>query len=214
MKRIKTMAFVAAILPMLLSCSGGSGSSSESVMFGSLPGVYSQFQTEKDKLSEEAKNISSEADKAKLIEKSEKMKEDWGTKIEESAKTLDGKPIEFAESDIKVTAPISLQFDGFTSAKSDLLPKFKVNGSAEATTDINTDAIYVGVSESVYIVGYNEAGEQVYKIKVGFVPSENVDGKAVIKAGTPISFDVVHFSPKYLNDYEAAKTLKLEVCRN
>lgn len=214
MKSIKTMAFVAAIMPMLLSCSGSSGSSSESVLFGSLPGVYAQFQAEKDKLSEEAKNIKSEADKAKLIEKSEKQQEEWSGKIEASAKALDGKPIEFAESDIKVTEPISLQFDGFTSSKSDLLPKFKVNGSAQAAKEINTDAIYVGVSESVYIVGYNETGEQVYKIKMGFVPSENVDGNAVIKAGTPISLDVVHFSPKYLNDYEAAKTLKLEVCRN
>lgn len=214
MKSIKTLALVVALMPMLLSCSGGSGSSSESPLFGSLPGVYAKFQTEKDKIKEEAKNIKSEAEKAELIKKSEKMEEKWSAKIEESAKALDGKPIELAESDIKVTQPLSLQFDGFSSGKSDLLPKFRVNGSAETASDINTDGVYVGVSESVYIVGYNSEGTEVYKIKVGFVPSENVDGKAVVKAGTPISFDVVHFSSKYLEDYEAAKTLKLEVCRN
>lgn len=211
MKTIKLMALVAILTPMLFSCSGGVGSS-DTLLFGSLPGVYGQFQTEKDQLQEEAKNINSEADKAKLIEKSEKMKEEWSAKIEESAKSIDGKTIEFAESDIKVINPISLQFDGFFS-KTDMTPKFKINGSAEAPAEINTGEMYVGTSENVYIVGYNAEGQEVYQIKGGFIPVENVDGKAVVKAGTAVNFDTFHFSGKKVEEYEAAKTLKLEVRR-
>lgn len=208
------MALVAALVPMLFSCSGGSGSSSSAAsLFGSLPGVYEQYQAEKDQLSEEAKNIKSEADKKKLIEKSEKMQEKWGPKIEESAKALDGKPIEFAESDVKITEPLSLEFDGFTSSKSDFLPKFKVNGAAETASEINTEAVYLSSTEQVYIVGYNAEGEQVYKVKAGFVSAENVDGKAVVKAAEPVTFTSVCFSAKEVADYSAAKTLKLEVIR-
>lgn len=213
MKRnfIKWIASVAILMPMLFSCSGGAGSSS-TLLFGSLPDVYGKFQAEKDKISEEAKNIKSEAEKAKLIEKSEKMQEEWSQKIEDSAKALDGKPIEFAESDIKVTEPLSLEFDGFFS-KSSMNPKFKINGSAEVANEITTDNDYVLPSEKVCIVGYNTEGQQVYKISVGSVPVENVDGKVVIKAGTPVKLDSFSYAPSEAEEYKAAKSLKLEVVR-
>lgn len=209
MKSIKLLALVAILMPMLFSCSGGA-SSSNSVLLGSLPDEYAKFQEEKAQISEEAKNIKSEADKKKLIEKSEKMKEKWSAKLEESAKSLDGKPLEFAESDIKVTEPVSLEFDGFFS-KSDLNPKFKINGGAEATTEINTGENYVLGSERVYIVGYNAEGQEVCKIHAGSIAVENVDGKSVVKAGTPVKFSSFHIGSK--EDYGAAKTIKLEVGR-
>lgn len=203
------LALVAVLTPMLFSCSGGASSSNASLL-GSLPGEYEKFQEEKAQISEEAKNIKSEADKKKLIEKAQKMEEKWAVKLEESAKSLDGKPLEFAESDIKVTEPVSFEFDGFFS-KSDLNPKFKINGSAEAATEINTGEKYVLPSESVYIVGYDAEGQEVCKIKAGSIAVENVDGISVVKAGTPVKFDIFHFSTK--ENYSAAKTLKLEVTR-
>lgn len=209
MKSIKLLALVAALMPMLFSCSGGA-SSSNSALLGSLPGEYQQFQEEKDQIGEEAKNIKSEADKKKLIEKAQKMEEKWGAKLEESAKSLDGKPLEFAESDIKVTEPVSLEFDGFFS-KSDLEPKFKINGSAEAATEINTGVDYVLPSERVYIFGYDAEGQVVCKIHAGQIAVENVDGESVVKTGTPVEFSTFNFNPN--EDYAAAKTLKLEVAR-
>lgn len=207
MKSIKLLASIAVLVPMLFSCSGGASSSA---LLGSLPGEYEKFQEEKAQITEEAKNVKSEADKKKLIEKSQKMESKWSAKLEESAKSLDGKPFEFAESDIKVTEPVSLEFDGFFS-KSDMQPKFKINGAAEAATEINLGVNYVLPSERVYIVGYNAEGQEVCKIKAGSIAVENVDGKSVVKAGTPVNFDNFHFSPK--EDYRAAKTIKLEVNR-
>lgn len=212
MKSLKLFVATLAVAAITMSsCSDGTGSSG-TPLFGSLPGVYEKFQTEQDKLSEEAKNIKSEADKAKLIEKAEKIQEEWSAKIEESAKALDGKTIEFAESDIKINEPLSLEFDGFTS-KSDLAPKFKINGSCETASEINTGVVYLGPSEKVYIVGYDADGQQVYKVKVGAVSAENVDGNAVVKAAEPVTFTPVYFSEKEVGEYKAAKTLKLEVLR-
>lgn len=211
MKRSKFFAVAIGLMPLLLSCSGGGNSSSAS-LFGTLPGEYSKFQTEKNKITEEATNIKSEAEKAKLIEKSKKLQEKWSTKIEECAKNLDGKPIEFAESNFKVIEPISLEFNGFSS-QSDLTPKFLINGSAEAQNEINTDYDYVLPSEQVYFVGYDADGQEVYHLSVGTVAVENIDGKSVVTAGTPIKFSSLRFYPGEIENYEAAKTLKLEVDR-
>lgn len=211
MKTFKSMAFFAIVMPLMLSCSGG-GSTSDSTLFGPLPEYFEQISAEQTKLKEDAKNIKSEAEKAELIKKSEEMKEKWGAKIEESAKALNGKPVEFAESNIKVTAPVSLEFDGFFS-KSDMTPKFNVNGSAEAASEINAGVDYVLPKEKVYVVGYNAEGQQVYKIDVGSIAVENVDGKAIVKAGTPVVFSSFHMSDSKAAEYKAAKTVKLEVLR-
>ncbi len=211
MKIFRLMAIASTLMPLLFSCSGGAGSVG-TPLFGSLPGVYEKFQKEKDQLTEAAKNIKSEAEKAELIEKSTKMQEEWGVKIEESAKSLNGKPIELAESNIKVTEPISLGFDRFSS-KSDLMPTFRVSGSAEVTSEIETGFNYVLTSEKIYIVGYDAEGQQVYKAKVGFIPVVNVNKKAVVKAGTPVEFDGIWFYGKDVEAYKSAKTLKLEILR-
>lgn len=211
MKIFKLMALAAIAMPFMFSCSGG-GSSSDTLLFGALPGQFEQLLAEQAELKEKAKDIKSEAEKAELIKKSEEIKEKWSGKIEESAKALDGKQIEFAQSDVKVTQPVSLQYEGFFS-KSDMTPKFKINGAAEVTSEINTDAPYILPSEHVYIVGYNAEGQEVYRIKAGFVAADNVDGKSVVKAGTPVTFDPIVFSDNKVEQYKEAKTLKLEVLR-
>lgn len=77
------------------------------------------------KIEKEAENIKSEAEKKELIEKSEKLNKEWKAKIEQSAKELDGKPIEIAECQFSVTSPISLEFKDFHS-EARLIPSFKV----------------------------------------------------------------------------------------
>ncbi len=211
MKSIRLMAFAAVLMPLLYSCSGGAGSS-DTPLFGPIPGLYEQFQAEKDKITKEAENIKTEAEKAALIEKSTKMTEQWGVKLEEGAKSLNGKPVEFEVSNLMVNEPISLEFEGL-KGKSDLLPTFKVNGRAVADADIDTGFDYVLPSEMVYIVGYDAEGQLVYKVKAGSIPAQNVDKKSVVKAGTAVTLSKVQFSSKNVEEYKAAKTLKLEIHR-
>ena len=98
MKAILRLLVLGAIaFPILTSCSGGSASKAS--LFGSLPAEHEQFQAEKDAIKAKAKDIKTEADKAKLIAESQEMEEKWAAKIEETAKSLDGKPIGITDSE-------------------------------------------------------------------------------------------------------------------
>ena len=211
MKKLKTMALAAMCIPFLLACSG-SGAEDNS-LYGDLPDKYEQYVKEKEQLREQAKDIKTEAEKKELIEKADKMTESWKVKIEESSKALDGKPIQLEECGFDVTTPLSLEFTDFYS-KSDLKPSFQVNGEATAASDIQTDYKYVIASEQVYLVGYDAEGQQVYKTQVGSIEAQNMDGRSLIKAGTPVKLSKIHFSSADIkNGCRDAKTFKLEVLR-
>ncbi|MGM9816383.1 MAG: hypothetical protein ACI304_04925 [Lepagella sp.] len=206
--KLAAIALVSLIsLPILSSCGGASGGSG---LFGGLPDKFADMQKEQDALREEAKKIENEQDKAKLIEKSEKMKEEWTVKIENEAKALDGKEISFADSDIKVSKPVSLTYTDFFS-KLDLTPAFKVNGEAAAAVDITPESKYALDRFSVYVVGYDDAGQETFQSKVGSIKAEVNGDKAVVKAGTPVEFDTLQFSDKKVEEYQKTKSLKLEV---
>lgn len=141
------------------------------------------------------------------------MQAEWKVKIEECAKTLNGKPIEVEKCDFTITTPLSLEFTDFYS-NSNLTPSFKINGEATATSDMKTDNDFILPSENVYLVGYNAEGQEVYKTLVGNIAAENVDGKAFVKAGTPVEFKKLKFSKSDIeNGCKDAKTYKLELKR-
>lgn len=209
MKKMKQMALAVLLMPLLFACSGGS--STDTNLYGSLPEKYEKFMQEKADLKKQAENIKTEADKKELIEKSEKMQAEWKVKIEECAKTLNGKPIEVEKCDFTITTPLSLEFTDFYS-NSNLTPSFKINGEATATSDMKTGNDFILPSENVYLVGYNAEGQEVYKTLVGNIAAENVDGKAFVKAGTPVEFKKLKFSKSDIeNGCKDAKTFKLEL---
>lgn len=209
MKIIKLMALAAILMPLLFSCSGGGSSAG---MLGQLPDKYAQFTEEKAELKKEAENIKTEADKKRFLEKSEKLNKKWKEKLEATAKDLNGKPIEFAESQFEVTSPVSLEFEEFSSSSA-LTPKFKVNGEAKAASDITTDQKYYYSTENVYITGYDTEGKQVYKARVGSVKVQDADGKLLVKAGTPVKFDKLGFGKADVEGSKLAKSYKLEMVR-
>lgn len=203
----KLMAMAAIIASALWSCSGGGA---DTLLFGKLPGVYAGMLADKEAIREEAKSVSSASQMKDLSEKADKLQEEWAARIEEAARGLDGREIEFAESDITVTKPLSLTYEGFFS-KSSMTPDFIVSGEAEASADIIPESKLPLTSYTVYIVGYDAAGQEVFANKVGFIPAEMAGGKSVIKAGTPVDFDHLYFSEKKAEDYPKAAVLKLEV---
>lgn len=160
----------------------------------------------------EAENIKTEADKKRFLEKSEKLNKKWKEKLEATAKDLNGKPIEFAESQFEVTSPVSLEFEEFSSSSA-LTPKFKVNGEAKAASDITIDQKYYYSTENVYITGYDAEGKQVYKARVGSVEVQDADGKLLVKAGTPVKFDKLGFGKADVEGSKLAKSYKLEMVR-
>lgn len=211
MKKIITLLAIAAMAAFIMVSCSGNGSSKKGP-FGSLPDVYEQFMQEKDQIAKEAEKITTEAEKAKLMEKSEKMQGKYKAKLEESAKALDGKAITVESDVITVTEPISFQFEKFFS-ESTLQPYFKVNGKAEVATDITgrrIGAYYTNPTETVYLVGYDAEGKEVYKFNIGEINAENKDGYSFIPAGAPVKFNGLTFSLR-AQDYKDAQTLKLEI---
>lgn len=110
----------------LASCSGGG--SSDSGLFGALPGEMTRYESEMKALEEKAKDIKTEADKKKLIAESQEIQEKYTTKIEETAKALDGTELKVTDGEFAVAQPVTLTFDGFASKK-ELTPRFKLGGA-------------------------------------------------------------------------------------
>lgn len=205
MKKIATLATIAATAMMMLSSCSGSGSDNGS-LFGSLPSEYAEMMAERDAFKEKAKDIKSEAEKAELIEKGKKLDEKWSKKLEKSAKDLDGKEINITDSIFKITAPLSLTFENLQS--SDLEPNFKVNGSAETVEPTTLENTYLA-AHPVYIAGYDAEGTELFKSQVGKVAGTLTGTTLEIPAGTPVEFGTLRFSDRYVDKYPETKTLKL-----
>lgn len=200
----------AIVVTMLSSCSGdGSGNSSDSLLYGNLPAVYSKMQEAKQSIKEEYKAAHSESQAKDLMEKADKLEKEYSEKIESAAKALDNKDINISEGDFKITVPVSLVYEGFFSQLS-MTPYFKVNGNAEASADLIMNSGLPLTGYKVYIVGYGADNEELFASTVGMIDAEVNGDTAVIKAGTPVKFDRLQFSEKETTEYQKATSLRLE----
>lgn len=207
---IKFAALAAIALPLLASCSGGGSSSTP--LFGSLAGEYAKYAGEKAEIKKKAESITTEEEKAKLIKESNEMQEEWRVKIENAAKSLDGKPVEIEAGDFTVVEPITLTFDDFFSKK-DLTPTFKVNGKVVAAKEIDAGK-YILPGRIVYVAGYDAEGQKLYSTQIGTVDITKRDGNmGAVAVGTPIKLTSVRFSDSKVEEYLKAVTLKLELDR-
>lgn len=195
------------MLPIMLSCSGDGSSKSP---FGSLPEVYEGYLQAGEKLKKEAQNIKTDEDKAKYLEKSEKLKAEWAGKIEKAAKKLDGKTIDFEEGEFIVSEPISFQFNDIAE-KAYLHAVFNVNGSAETAADTTLARDFYARDASVRMVGYDSEGQELFRTNVGVIDCQEKEGKSFIPKGTPIKFNFFHYGGKDAPTYGNTAVLKFEV---
>lgn len=210
---MKTRHFIGAMTLALasfaiVSCSGGGAS--ETGLFGALPGEMTQYGSEMNALEEKAKDIKTEADKKKLIAESQEIQEKYTAKIEETAKALDGTELKLTDGEFAVAQPVTLTFDGFANKKT-LSPRFKLGGELTVPADFSPAAPLFGASYDVYLVGYDAEGTALFASRVGFVAAENVDGKGVVKAGTPVTLESLTYNDKYNEVYPKVKSLKFVV---
>ncbi len=207
MKKIATLAAIAATAVMMLSSCSGSGSGSDKgSLFGSLPSEYAEMMSERNALKAKAKDIKSEAEKAELIAKGQELNEKWSAKLENTAKGLDGKQINLTDSIFKATAPVSLTFKELKG--SDLGARFMVNGSAETVEPVTIENTYSS-SRIVFIAGYDAEGNELFKSEIGKVAGTHAGTTLEIPAGAQVEFTTLKFNDKYVDKYPEAKTLKL-----
>lgn len=222
MRNFKQMALVAIAIPLLLSsCGGGSGSSSDSKFFGNVPGIYAEMTAKDESLKEQFKNCSSEDEAKKVYAEAEAAEKEYSVKIEEAAKALDGKTIEIESTpEITVNSPITLTFDGFRS-KTDMTPRFKLTGDAVAAQNYQSEESkglstgggdltrYKGLSQHVYLLGFDDAGTQVFSQKVAYFPIDLItDTELGVKAGTNLKFEDFTINKKNCEGCIKATVLK------
>lgn len=223
MRNFKLMALAAIAMPMLLSsCGGSGGSSSDSKFFGTVPGIYADMTAKDESLKEQFKNCSSEGEAKKLFAEAEAAEKEYSVKIEEAAKALDGKTIEIESTpEITVNTPITLTFDGFQS-KTDMTPRFKLAGDAVAAQNYQSEESkglstgggdltkYKGLSQHVYLLGFDDAGTQVFSQKVAYFPIDLItDAELGVKAGTNLKFEDFTINKKNCEGCIKAAVLKL-----
>ena len=198
---------IVAISMSLTSCSGG-GSSTKSILFGTLPGIMQEYEAKKDKLEEKAKDVKTEEDKAKLIKEKEELQKKWTPKIEEAAKALEGSPIDVTNGDFTVTSPITLSMKGINSYS---VPYFEVSGEVKAAKDIegSTQSMY---QLTVYIAGYDDAGNALFKNKIGYIKAEEDPNRKympLVLKDTPVTLTQINYIVSDSKAYEEANVLKI-----
>lgn len=223
MRNFKLMALAAIAMPMLLSsCGGSGGSSSDSKFFGTVLGIYADMTAKDESLKEQFKNCSSEGEAKKIFAEAEAAEKEYSVKIEEAAKALDGKTIEIESTpEITVNTPITLTFDGFQS-KTDMTPRFKLAGDAVAAQNYQSEESkglstgggdltkYKGLSQHVYLLGFDDAGTQVFSQKVAYFPIDLItDAELGVKAGTNLKFEDFTINKKNCEGCIKAAVLKL-----
>ncbi len=197
----------------LTSCGSSSSSTDNCLIFGEVPGIYADYQAQREKIEDSAKK--SESGYKQASARLDELKEQYRAKIEEAGKKLDGQPIEIVPGeDFTIVSPLSLSFKEFANGVNSV---FNVNGEVEAAKDVaievteswlrshNIEYLYV----PLLIVGYDEQGEEVTKDRIGcFKGFTVVDGKVVLPSGTKAELQTVAINNKY-DDYIKVKTIKL-----
>lgn len=222
MRNFKLMALIAIAMPLLLSsCGGDSGSSTKSKFFGNVPGIYAEMIAKDESLKEKFKNSSSEDEAKKIYAEAEAAEKEYSVKIEEAAKALDGKTIEIESTpEITVNSPVTLTFDGYQS-KTDMTPRFKLAGDAVAAQNYQSEESkglsngggdltkYKGLAQYVYLLGFDDAGTQVFSQKVAYFPIDLItDTELGVKSGTDLKFENFTINKKNCEGCIKATVLK------
>ncbi|MDE7181188.1 MAG: hypothetical protein K2N88_08345 [Muribaculaceae bacterium] len=200
----------------LVSC-GRSGSSTEDCMiFGEVPGLYADYQAQRDKIEESADK--SVTDFKKASAQIDELKAKYEAKIEEAAMSLNGKAVEVEPGDdFKVLQPINLTFKNIINLNS----VFDVNGEIEAVRDVSIDVTEPWLKSHdvqylflpLLLIGCDENGAEVTKDRIGCFSKcfKVVDGKVVLPAGSKAELQTVSYNKNSYEDYVKVKTVKLSL---
>lgn len=204
------------------SCGGGAGSSSsEAMLFGTVPDIYLNYEKETTALLEKAKQSTDVKDLQAIDEEGEALKENLHGELEAASQAWSGTTLEVSVgSELKVNTPLTVTFDGFASSTS---PRFVVAGDVETTQEINANykenlIKYYSTRQDqlltygVLLVGLDEQGQELVSQRVGSLQLAWANDQVVISAGTKVVFDdKLSFKNGSAEKYLQVKSLLLKV---
>ena len=218
---LKFYSAVAIAALALASCGGGGGASSSSLLFGAVPGVYLNYETETAALLEKAEKSNDIKDLQAINEEGEALKEALHGELEKAAQAWSGTTLDVAVGEeLKVVAPVTVAFDGFFSSTS---PQFTLAGDVETVQEINANYSadllkYYSTRQDqlltygVFLIGLDEQGQELVSQRVGSVQLAWVNDQVVIPAGTKVAFDSkLAFKNGSAEAYTKIKSLTLKV---
>lgn len=198
----------------LTACSGGGTTSQTCMVFGEVPGIYADYEAQRDEIEESAQGTESAAQAA--LAKLEELEEQYRAKIEEAGMKLNGQPIEIVTTeDFIVAQPISLSFKEFANG---LNSAYDVTGEIEVAKDITLDASeswlkshdVTYISLPLLLVGCDEQGAEVTSARIGvFKGLKEVDGKLILPAGTKAILETTYYNKNEYDNYIQVKSVKL-----
>ena len=212
---------IAIVTLMFTSCGGGSSSSSDAMLFGAIPGVYLNYETETAALLEKAEQSNDIKDLEAINEQGEALKDALHGELEKAAQAWSGTTLDVAVGeDLKVITPITVTFESFFSSTS---PQFTLAGDIETAQEINANysAVLLKYYSSrqdqlltygVLLVGLDELGAEVVSQRVGSLQLAWANDQVVIPAGTKVVFnDKLAFKNRSAEAYTKIKSLTLKV---
>lgn len=219
---LKFYSAIAIAAFVLASCGkGGSSFTSDALLFGAIPDIYLEYETETAALLEKAQQSDNINDLQSINEKGEALKDNLHGKLEEAAQAWSGKTLDVTVGeDLTVITPITVTFDGFFSSTS---PQYTLNGDVETTQEI--DAKYNDnllkyyssrqnelLTYGVLLVGLDEQGQEIVSQRVGSVQLAWANNHVVIPAKTKVKFDnKLSFNDNNAEKYTKIKSLTLKV---
>jgi len=224
-KNLLFMALAAILSLTIASCGGGISSSSESMLFGKVPGIVEKYNTENDRLKEEFKKSDSKSEGMKLFEKAETLEAETFAKAEEAGQAWGGTTLDLAsDAMFTVKKPLTVTFDGFFS-KFDFTVKYNLTGEIvtakdciwEPLTDNEKSIVEMTLRDGIQsysiakvdIIGLDAKGNEITSNQIGSVKLAIIDGKVGVAANTPVTLESLVMSKKSVAQYPLVKSLKL-----
>ena len=219
---LKFYSAIAIAVFVFASCGGGgASSSSDALLFGTVPGVYLNYETETAALLEKAEKSNDIKDLQAINEEGEALKEALHGELEKAAQAWSGTTLEVAVGeDLKIVAPLTVTFEGFFSSTS---PQFTLAGDVETAKEINANYSadllkYYSTRQDqlltygVLLIGLDEQGQELVSQRVGSVQLAWANDQVVIPAGTKVAFDnKLAFKNGSAEAYTKIKSLTLKV---
>lgn len=218
---ITSVLSIAAVSFILSSCGGSSSSSSESMLFGKVPAIAAELNTQSEELKAKLGASESESDAKAVFEKYEKFYAEAREKAEKAAQEWSGSTLTLENTDeLTVKTPVTVQFKDFFS-KGDIDPRYDLAGEVVAAKDIpleGKDALAFNDGTmtplSVDLIGLDAEGNEVISHQVGSIARTSTgEGTAVITAGTPVNINAhnLTMSDSKAAEYAKIKSLKLAI---
>lgn len=218
MKRTLIHAALGTIIAATMTSCGG-GSAQKAIIYGEIPGIFAEYNSEYDAIKEKAQGIDNAEEFAKLATKADKLKDELKENLQKAGESYSGSTIDAEGVDgLSIEQPLTLIYDGFFSSTS---VRFKVEGKVVATKDI---VIETSESEITYYTKYPERlldrnaqlkfydaeGNELMSRSIGSFKTELSNGSVIIPSGSVMEFNQsLTISEKRADDVLKTTSLKV-----